>query len=96
MIKVWWDDRQQGTFIVSIKIEALDRTKLLRDVTAAISDQGISIVSSSTRSGKDGIASLSFSFELADPSHLEHVIQTVRQVDSVYDVYRVVPSSARS
>ncbi|MGH2808221.1 MAG: RelA/SpoT family protein [Actinomycetota bacterium] len=96
MISVWWDDRQQGTFIVSIQIDALDRTKLLRDVTAAISDQGISIVSSSTRSGKDGIASLNFSFELADPSHLDHVIQTVRHVDSVYDVYRVVPSSARS
>ncbi|MDQ3982477.1 MAG: DUF5913 domain-containing protein, partial [Actinomycetota bacterium] len=45
--KVWWDDRQQGTFMVSIQIEALDRTKLLRDVTTAISDQGIHIVASS-------------------------------------------------
>ena len=96
MIEVWWDDRRQGTFIVSIQIEAMDRTKLLRDVTAAISDQGISIVSSSTRSGKDGIAALNFSVELADPSHLEHVIQSVRQIDSVFDVYRVVPASARS
>ena len=95
MIQVWWDDRRSGTFVVSIQIEALDRTKLLRDVTAAISDQGISIVSSSTRSGKDGIAALNFSFELADPSHLEHVIQSVRQIDSVFDVYRVVPASAR-
>ncbi|MDQ3940186.1 MAG: bifunctional (p)ppGpp synthetase/guanosine-3',5'-bis(diphosphate) 3'-pyrophosphohydrolase [Actinomycetota bacterium] len=96
MIKVWWDDRRQGTFVVSIHIEAMDRTKLLRDVTAAISDQGISIVSSSTRSGRDGIASLSFSLELADASHLEHVIQSVRRVDSVFDVYRVVPAPARS
>ena len=96
MIEVWWDDRQQGTFVVTIQIEALDRTKLLRDVTTAISDQGLSIVSSSTRSGKDGIATLSFSFELADASHLEHVIQTVRRIDSVYDAYRVVPRNARN
>ncbi|HET7482762.1 MAG TPA: bifunctional (p)ppGpp synthetase/guanosine-3',5'-bis(diphosphate) 3'-pyrophosphohydrolase [Actinomycetota bacterium] len=95
MIDVWWHDRGHGTFIVSIQIEALDRTKLLRDVTAAISDHGLSIVSSSTRSGKDGIAVLGFTFELADPSHLDHVIQSLRQVDSVYDVYRVVPASAR-
>jgi GTP pyrophosphokinase len=95
MISVWWHEKGHGTFIVSIQIEALDRTKLLRDVTAAISDQGLSIVSSSTRSGKDGIAVLGFTFELADPSHLEHVIQSVRHVDSVYDVYRVVPASAR-
>jgi guanosine-3',5'-bis(diphosphate) 3'-pyrophosphohydrolase len=94
--KVWWDDRQQGTFIVGIQIEALDRTKLLRDVTTAISDQGIHIVASSTRSGKDGIATLTFTFELADPSHLEHVIQSVRRVDSVFDAYRTVPSSART
>ena len=92
MIKVWWDDRQLGTFMVAIQIEALDRRKLLSDVTAAISDQGISIVTSSTRAGKDGIATLTFSFELADPGHLEHVIQSVRRVDSVFDVFRVVPS----
>ena len=95
MISAWWHEHRQGTFIVSIQIEALDRTRLLRDVTAAISDLGIQIVSSSTRTGKDGIASLSFSFEMADASHLEHVIQSVRQVDSVFDVFRVVPASAR-
>jgi GTP pyrophosphokinase len=96
MISVWWDERQAGVFVVTIQIEALDRTKLLRDVTTAISDQGISIVGSSTRSGKDGIATLSFSFELADPTHLDHIIQSVKRVESVYDVYRVVPSAARN
>ena len=95
MISAWWHEHRQGTFVVSIQIEALDRTRLLRDVTAAISDQGIQIVSSSTRTGKDGIATLSFSFELADASHLDHVIQSVRKVDSVFDVFRMVPASAR-
>ena len=96
MIEVWWDNRQQGTFVVTIQIEALDRTKLLRDVTAAISDHGIQIVSSSTRAGKDGIALLSFTFELADPSHLEHLLQSIKGIDSVFDAYRVVPSGSRN
>src|SRR5919106_860068 len=95
MIDVWWDSQQQGTFIAAIQIEALDRAKLLRDVTAAISDQGIHILSSTTRTGRDGIAALSFTFELGDPSHLEHVISSVKNVDSVFDAYRVVPSQAR-
>src|SRR5918992_1065656 len=95
MTKVWWDTRQRGTFTATIQIEALDRTKLLRDVTAAISDQGIYIISSSTRTGRDGIATLSYSFELADPSHLEHVLQSIRRVDSVFDAYRVVPNQGR-
>ena len=96
MIDVWWDNRQQGTFVVTIQIEALDRTKLLRDVTTAISDHGIQIVSSSTRAGKDGIATLSFTFELADPSHLEHLIQAIKGIDSVFDAYRVIPSASRT
>jgi GTP diphosphokinase / guanosine-3',5'-bis(diphosphate) 3'-diphosphatase len=96
MISVWWDERRLGTFTVAIQIEALDRTKLLRDVTTAISDQGVSIISSSTRSGRNGIAILSFTFELADPAHLEHVIQSVKRIDSVFDVYRIVPQSART
>jgi guanosine-3',5'-bis(diphosphate) 3'-pyrophosphohydrolase len=96
MARVWWDARQHGTFTATIQIEALDRTKLLRDVTAAISDQGIYITASTTRTGKDGIATLSFTFELADPTHLEHVLQSIRRVDSVFDAYRVVPSAARS
>jgi len=96
MIKVWWDNRQGGTFTAAIQIEALDRTKLLRDVSTAISDVGVNILSSTTRSGRDGIATLTFTFELADPAHLEHVIQSVRGIDSVFDAYRVVPSSART
>ena len=96
MTQVWWDTRHRATFTATIQVEALDRTKLLRDVTAAISDQGIYIFSSSTRVGKDGIATLTFSFELADPAHLEHVLQSLRRVDSVFDAYRVVPSGHRS
>jgi GTP diphosphokinase / guanosine-3',5'-bis(diphosphate) 3'-diphosphatase len=96
MISVWWDDRGEGTFTASIQIEALDRTKLLRDVTTAISDVGVNILSSSTRSGRDGIATLTFTFELADPKHLEHVLNSVRHIDSVFDAYRVVPSSSRT
>jgi GTP pyrophosphokinase len=96
MISVWWDNEQGGTFLAAIQIEALDRTKLLRDITSAISDVGVNILTSSTRAGRDGIATLTFTFELADPNHLEHVIQSVRQIDSVFDAYRVVPSAARS
>jgi guanosine-3',5'-bis(diphosphate) 3'-pyrophosphohydrolase len=96
MADVWWDTRQEGTFVVSIRIEALDRAKLLRDVTSTISDQGIQILSSSTRTGKDGIAVLTFTFELADPSHLEHLLNNLRSVDSVFDANRVVPTSARN
>ena len=95
MIDVWWDEQQKSTFLAGIHIEALDRTKLLRDVISVISDQGLSILSSSTRTGRDGIANLTFTFELADPNHLQHVIESVRRIESVFDAYRIVPTGAR-
>ena len=96
MIDVSWDDRQQSSFVVSIQIEALDRTKLLRDVSTAISDHGVQILSSTTRAGKDGIATLTFTFELGDAGHLEHLLKSIRGVDSVFDAYRMVPHTART
>jgi GTP pyrophosphokinase len=30
-----------------------------------------------------------FTFELADPDHLEGVLQAVKRLDGVYDVYRI-------
>ena len=95
MIDVSWDERQQSTFVVTIQIEALDRTKLLRDVSTAISDHGVQILSSNTRAGKDGIATLTFTFELGDAGHLEHLLKSIRGVDSVFDAYRLVPHSVR-
>ena len=32
-----------------------------------------------------------FDFELADPGHLDAVIGSIRQIDSIYDAYRVLP-----
>jgi GTP diphosphokinase / guanosine-3',5'-bis(diphosphate) 3'-diphosphatase len=95
MISVWWDARGRSTFEAAIQVEALDRTRLLRDVTSAIADQGLSILASSTRTGRDGIATLTFTFELADPDHLQHVLQSVRRIDSVFDAYRIVPTGVR-
>ncbi|MBA2312141.1 MAG: hypothetical protein H0V97_04980, partial [Actinobacteria bacterium] len=52
--------------------------------------------SSTTRAGRNGIATLTFTIELVDPQHLNHVLQSVRRVDSVFDAYRTGASSARA
>jgi GTP pyrophosphokinase len=77
--------------VVSIQIEALDRKKLLGDVATALSELQINILSASSTVGKDRIARLRFTFELADISHLAGVLATVKKVDAVFDAYRVVP-----
>ena len=92
MLEVSWDSAQRTTFQVAILVEALDRQKLLRDVTTTISDLGVNILSASSMTNpKTRVASLKFTVELADPTHLEHIIASVKRVDAVFDAYRIVP-----
>jgi GTP pyrophosphokinase len=92
-IEVDWDGASVGMFVASIEIEALDRARLLRDVSTVLSEHHVNIVSSFTSTGSDQVAHLRFEFELADPSHLESVLATVKRVESVYDAYRVLPGA---
>ena len=62
---------------------------LLSDVTRAISDQHVNILSASVTTTRDRVAVSKFTFEMGDPKHLGHVLRAVRSVDGVYDVYRV-------
>ena len=78
-------------FAVTIQVEALDRTKLLRDITEVLSDHHVNIMSAQVATGRDRVATLRFTFELADISHLAHVLSTVKKVEGVYDAFRVVP-----
>ncbi|MGH2703816.1 MAG: RelA/SpoT family protein [Actinomycetota bacterium] len=93
LIEVSWDSRVSGTFPVAIQVEALDRPKLLRDVSTAVSDFGVNIVSATSSVGR-GIAVLRFTFELAEPSQLQTILATVRRVEAVYDAYRLTPATA--
>ena len=75
--------------------QSAGRRILWQNVSTVLSEQHVNIVSSFTSTGSDQIAHLRFEFELADPSHLESVLATVKRVDSVYDAYRVLPGSGR-
>jgi GTP diphosphokinase / guanosine-3',5'-bis(diphosphate) 3'-diphosphatase len=91
LIEVEWDREGVGVFVASIEIEALDRSKLLRDISTLLSDHHVNILASSSHTGSDRVAHLRFDFELADPSHLESLLGTLKRVDSVFDAYRVLP-----
>jgi GTP pyrophosphokinase len=93
-IEVEWDHEQPATFIVSIEIEALDRSRLLRDIAQVLSENHVSIRSSSTQTSADRVARMRFDFEMADPGHLESVLKAIKRVDSVYDAYRLLPGHA--
>jgi GTP pyrophosphokinase len=89
IIKVKWDPNAKSVFLVNIQIEALDRARLLSDITRTLSDQQVNILHAAVNTTKDQVAFSRFTFEMADASHLDVVLSAVRRIEGVYDVYRV-------
>jgi GTP pyrophosphokinase len=89
IVQVTWKPKAGSTFLVAIQVEALDRQRLLADVTKALSEERVNILSAVVTTTRDRVAVSRFSFEMADPKHLGHLLNAVRKVDGVFDAYRV-------
>jgi GTP diphosphokinase / guanosine-3',5'-bis(diphosphate) 3'-diphosphatase len=93
IVDVSWKPSSASTFLVQIQVEALDRHKLLADITQALSEERVNILSATVATTRDRVAISRFSFEMADPKHLGHLLGAVKRVDGVYDAYRVTSGS---
>ena len=89
IVEVEWAPSAATVFLVQIQIEALDRSRLLSDVTRVLSDAHVNILSASVQTTRDRVALSKFTFEMGDPAHLDHVLAAVRRINGVYDVSRV-------
>ena len=89
LMDVTWAPTNKSVFLVQIQIEALDRGGLLSDVTRVLSEHHVNILSASVSTRSDRVALSRFVFEIGDPQVLEHLLNAVRRIEAVYDVYRV-------
>ncbi len=89
LIEVEWASSSKGVFLVQIQIEALDRAGLLSDVTRVLSENHVNILSATVSTSSERLALSRFVFEMGDTTHLDRLLNAVRRIDAVYDVYRV-------
>jgi len=89
VVEVEWAPSPTSVFLVNIQVEALDRPRLLSDVTRALSDHHVNILSAAVATGHDRTAVSRFTFEMGGPEHLETLLGAVRGLEGVYDVYRL-------
>jgi GTP pyrophosphokinase len=94
VVGVEWAPTTASVFLVAIQVEALDRTRLLSDVTRVLSDLHVNILSASVTTTRDRVAVSRFTFEMGETKHLGHVLNAVRHIEGVYDVYRVMSNSS--
>ncbi|MFC5370062.1 RelA/SpoT family protein [Arcanobacterium bovis] len=91
-IDIAWDGTPEGIFLVQVQIEALDRKGLLADITKALSEHDINMISGSINTSSERLARSNFIFEISDPRHLDRVLKELRKIEGVYDAYRVTAS----
>jgi len=89
IIDVEWAPTSASVFLVQIQVEALDRNRLLSDITRVLSDNHVNILAATVTTSRDRVAISKFTFEMGDPAHLGHVISAIRKVDGVFDAYRI-------
>jgi GTP pyrophosphokinase len=95
-LDVSWAPNPSSVFLVQVQVEALDRKGLLSDVTKALSDHYVNILSASVSTREDRVALSRFTFEMGDTQHLDHLLTAVRRVEGVFDAYRVTARVSRA
>ncbi|ORW12841.1 GTP pyrophosphokinase [Mycolicibacter longobardus] len=93
IIEVKWAPSPSSVFLVAIQVEALDRHRLLSDITKVLADEKVNILSASVTTSRDRVAISRFTFEMGDPKHLGHLLNVVRNVEGVFDVYRITSAA---
>jgi guanosine-3',5'-bis(diphosphate) 3'-pyrophosphohydrolase len=87
---VSWEGDQTTAFIVELQIDAWDRHRLLEDLSRAFAESGINIIEARCIASPPMVKNR-FVVEVADTQTLKGTITRLRNIDSVFDAYRVTP-----
>jgi GTP pyrophosphokinase len=91
LIEVEWDRGSEGIFLATLEVLAFDRARLLADVSRVVSEHHLNIVAARTITTPDRVSRMAFDVELADPTHLQSLVSSLRYLDGVFDAYRQLP-----
>ena len=75
-------------YLAEIKIYANNRNGLLADISKALTEKNIDIMSMNTRTNRQGLATLQTTFEISGREELNRIIDKIRGIESVIDIER--------
>jgi GTP diphosphokinase / guanosine-3',5'-bis(diphosphate) 3'-diphosphatase len=91
-VEVHWEGENEASYRVEIQIDAYDRTRLLEDLSRTFSEAGINIIGASCITNHPMVKNR-FVVEVGDTEHLKQCIGRLRNVESVFDAYRITPAA---
>ncbi|HEY7932854.1 MAG TPA: bifunctional (p)ppGpp synthetase/guanosine-3',5'-bis(diphosphate) 3'-pyrophosphohydrolase [Solirubrobacteraceae bacterium] len=90
--EVSWEGEQTTAFVVEIQIDAWDRHRLLEDLSRVFSESGANILEARCLSNPPMVKNR-FVIEVADTHTLKSAVTRLRNIESVFDAYRVTPGA---
>jgi GTP diphosphokinase / guanosine-3',5'-bis(diphosphate) 3'-diphosphatase len=90
-VDVGWEGDNEASYRVEIQIDAYDRTRLLEDLSRTFSEGGINIIGATCTTNPPMVKN-KFVIEVGDTEQLKHCISRLRNVESVFDAYRITPT----
>jgi guanosine-3',5'-bis(diphosphate) 3'-pyrophosphohydrolase len=91
-VQVGWEGENEASYKVELQIDAYDRTRLLEDLSRTFSEAGINIIGASCTTNHPMVKNR-FVVEVGDTEQLKHCISRLRNVESVFDAYRITPTA---
>jgi guanosine-3',5'-bis(diphosphate) 3'-pyrophosphohydrolase len=89
--EVSWDGDNESSYRVELQVDAWDRTRLLEDLSRTFAEAGLNILEARCTT-KHPMVKNRFVLEVGDTEQLKQCISRLRNVDSVFDAYRVTPT----
>ncbi len=91
-VDVSWDGENESSYRVELQIDAYDRTRLLEDLSRTFAEAGINIIGASCTTSHPMVKNR-FVVEVGDTEQLKQCIARLRNVESVFDAYRITPGA---
>jgi GTP pyrophosphokinase len=91
-VDVGWEGDNEASYRVEVQIDAYDRTRLLEDLSRTFSEVGINIIGAACTTNHPMVKN-KFVIEVGDTEQLKHCITRLRNVESVFDAYRITPTA---
>lgn len=89
LVSVEWASESKAVFSANLQLEAIDRSGLLLDITRVINEERLTTTALNIHTSDDRVAQARFTFEVSDTKQLGSVMSRLRNIEGVYDVYRL-------
>lgn len=89
MIDVSWEEAAGGVFLVTIEVICHDRTGLMADILASLTELKLSISAANAKVGNDGMAVMNLGIQIKDLQQLDFIMTKIRRIKGVHSVRRM-------